>query len=156
MLFLVYWKDYCIFLWSYCSFSYFLYLNLALIHFTSSGLQERQKPYALFFGAAVLICKHFRLQSKCRPAIMLISSLVTQLSIWVLLRLNLMSATQQFEVWNLDGFDKQHCQHPHDASGHFGADFTWEGKKDHSGFTWWLRVFCLSMSVAQDSYLVCL
>lgn len=89
-----------------------------------NSAQGGKKDYALCFTTVALICKHFRLQSKCRPAIMLISSLVTQLTIGVLLRLNLMSATQQFEVCELDGFNKQHCQHPHDTSGHFGVDFT--------------------------------
>lgn len=64
---------------------------------SAQGGKERL-PYTLCISTAVLICKHFRLQSKCGPAIMLISSLVTQLTIRGLLRLNLMSATQQFEV----------------------------------------------------------
>lgn len=63
-----------------------------------SSAQGGKKDYTLCFSTVVLICKHVRLQSKFRPAIMLISSLVTQLTIRVLLRLNLMSATQQFEV----------------------------------------------------------
>lgn len=81
----------------------------------------------------VFIYKHFRLQSKRRPAIMLISCLGTQLTIWVLLRLNSMPATQQFEVWELDGFNKQHCQHPRDTGGHFWVDFTFRRR---SGPRW--------------------
>lgn len=125
------------------------YAVIFLLHI--SYIKKKERDYALFFRSVVFICKHLRLRSKCRPAMMFISCLVTQLTIWVLLRLNLMSATQQFEVCVLDGFNKQHCQHPHDTVDIYGWIFLSEGKTDHSGFTWWFSVFCLCVSVAQDS-----
>lgn len=112
MLFLVFWTDY-------------LYIPMLLwFLFIFLIFKKRREILYCSLGAVVFFCKHLRLQSKCRPAIMFISCLVTQLTICVLLGLNLMSATQQFEVWVLDGFNKQHCQHPHDTSGHFWVDFT--------------------------------